>query len=88
MPRESHAKLTEQKDELIKKSKQLELAEQYVPSELQSRMNEVVRKLQKKKREGSIKEELENNEQFDSIVFDSDEWDRKCRILTERRRES
>lgn len=36
-------------------------------------MDEVVRKLQEKKEEGSIKEEPKNNEQSDSVVFDSDE---------------
>ena len=73
MPQESHAKLAGQKGGLIKQIKQLELAGQHVSSELQSRMNEVVRKLQKKKKEDSIKEEPENSEQFDSVVFDSDE---------------
>ena len=62
MPPESYAKLAGQIDGLIKQIKQPELAGQHVPSELQSRMDEVVRKLQEKKEEGSIKEEPENNE--------------------------
>ena len=73
MPEESHAKLAGQKGGLTRQIKQLELAGQHVPSELQSRMNEVVRKLQEKKGEGSIKEEPENSEKIDSVVFDSDE---------------
>ena len=72
MPPESRAKLTGQKGGLTKPIKQLELAGQHVPSELQSRMDEVVRKLQEKKGEGSIKEEPENGEQSDNVVFDSD----------------
>ena len=73
MPPESHAKLAGQKGGLTKDIKLLELAGQHVPSELQSRMDEVVRKLQEKKQEVGLKEEPEDGEQSDSVVFDSDE---------------